>query len=117
MLRARAGLCRSTAFLCKRTMDALSEALNAVRMTGALFFNAEFSKPWGFKAASQRAAPVLAPGTERLVHYHLVIEGEALACIDGVSSMPLAAGDIVGCTTGEVQQVTGADCGALTTDR
>ena len=77
-------------------MDALSEALKAVRMTGAIFFNAEFTAPWGFEAASQRDAPVLAPGTERLVPYHLVIDGQAVARIDdGRASLSLEGGDIV----------------------
>ena len=30
-------------------MDALSEALNAVRMTGAIFYHAECTAPWGFR--------------------------------------------------------------------
>jgi AraC-like DNA-binding protein len=64
-------------------------------MTGAVFFNAEFTEPWGFQAAGQRDVPVLAPGTERLVPYHLVIEGEALAQIDSTTSVSLSAGDIV----------------------
>ena len=67
----------------------------AVRMTGAIFFNAEFTEPWGFDAAGQRAAPVLAPGTERLVPYHLVIEGEAQLCLDGTTCIGLGAGDVV----------------------
>ena len=29
-------------------MDALSEALNAVRMTGAIFYSLECYAPWGF---------------------------------------------------------------------
>ena len=74
-------------------MDALSEALNAVRMTGAIFFNAEFSAPWGFESRRMRRhAHILAPGTERLVRYHLVTEGEALFRIGRrVTSCP--AGD------------------------
>src|SRR5690606_6396849 len=79
----------------RETMDALSEALKAVHMTGAIFFNAEFTKPWGFEAAGQRAAPVLAPGTERLMPYHLVIEGEAQLCIDGTTRVGLGAGDVI----------------------
>lgn len=95
-------------------MDALSEALNAVRMTDAIFFNAEFSKPWGFQVAVQRTAPVLAAGTEQLVvPYHLVIEGEALACIDGVASMPLAAGDIVVVPHGEEHTLSSGSPSAL----
>jgi Cupin len=77
-------------------MDALSEALNAVRMTGAIFFTAEFTAPWGFAAPpAQKIAPVLAPGTERLVIYHLVTKGEALARIEGAADVWLGAGDIV----------------------
>ena len=77
-------------------MDALSEALKAVRMTGAIFFNAEFSAPWGFAAPpAQRVAPVLAPGTERLVQYHLVTEGSAVVGLEGAADMSVAAGDIV----------------------
>jgi AraC-like DNA-binding protein len=83
-------------------MDALSEALKAVRMTGAIFFIGEFTAPWGFVApAAQQVVPVLAPGTERLVPYHLVIEGEACARIDGIGSVSLAAGDIVVVPHGE----------------
>jgi len=65
-------------------------------MTGAIFFNAEFSAPWGFAAPpAQRVAPVLAPGTERLVQYHLVTEGSAVVGLEGAADMSVAAGDIV----------------------
>jgi AraC-like DNA-binding protein len=77
-------------------MDALSEALKTVRMTGAIFFNAEFTAPWGFaEPYAHTMAPVLAPGTERLVLYHLVTEGEALARIEGGPELRLTAGDVV----------------------
>lgn len=76
-------------------MDALSEALNAVRMTGAIFFNAEFSAPWGFEAAGGHALPSLAPGCGRLVPYHLVIEGEATVRLGNEDRVTLGAGDIV----------------------
>ena len=48
-------------------------------MTGAIFFHAECTSPWGFKVPHLRtAAHVLAPGTERLVSYHLLTEGQAI---------------------------------------
>ena len=60
-------------------MDALSEMLGAVRMTGAIFVTAEFTAPWAFWTPSAaQAAQTLAPGTERIVSYHLVTEGRAL---------------------------------------
>jgi AraC-like DNA-binding protein len=77
-------------------MDALSEALSTVRMTGAIFFNAEFTAPWGFaEPYAHKIAHVLAPGTERLVPYHLVTEGRAVARIEGGPDLSLTAGDIV----------------------
>lgn len=75
--------------------DALSEALNAVRMTSALVLNAEFSAPWGFTSPDPATLmPFLAPDAERLVMYHLVIEGEASARIAGTAEVSLMPGDI-----------------------
>jgi AraC-like DNA-binding protein len=77
-------------------MDALSEALKSVRMTGAIFFNAEFTAPWGFfSPATEKFAPNLAPGTEQIVIYHFITEGSALVRVEGLTDMPLAAGDVV----------------------
>ena len=77
-------------------MDALSEALNSVRMTGAIFFDAICTKPWGFAVpAIQHVAHLLSPGTERLLGYHLVTEGTALVRLEGAPDVPVAAGDIV----------------------
>ena len=60
-------------------MDALSEALSSVRITGAIFVDAICAAPWGFSVpAMERVAHLLAPGTEHLVGYHLVTEGTAL---------------------------------------
>lgn len=77
-------------------MDALSEALSSVRMTGAIFYDAICTAPWGFTVPHmQDVAPVLAPGTECLVGYHLVAEGRAVAQIEGEAEVALAAGDVV----------------------
>ena len=77
-------------------MDALSEALAAVRMTGAIFFyHAECTSPWGFKVPRGRdVAHLLAPGTERLVSYHLVTEGKAVVWF-AEATMPFSAGDVL----------------------
>jgi len=43
-------------------MDVLSEVLKAVKLDGAIFFNAEFSAPWCFRSPSSRIlAPYLSP--------------------------------------------------------
>lgn len=95
-------------------MDALSEALNAVRMTGAIFFNAECTAPWGFAVPHlQQVAHVLAPGTERLVSYHLVTEGKAIVRFSGHEDVTIAAGDIVIVPHGDPHTVSNGSPSAL----
>jgi Cupin len=77
-------------------MDALSEALSSVRMTGAIFYDAICTAPWGFAVPHmQDVAHMLAPGTECLVGYHLVAEGRAVSQFEGEAEVALAAGDVV----------------------
>ncbi len=76
-------------------MDALSEALRSVRMTGAIFYHAECTAPWGFSVPhTDSVAHLLSPGTERLVSYLLVTEGEAIARFEGGDDIRIVAGDI-----------------------
>ena len=76
-------------------MDALSEALTSVRMTGAIFYHAECTAPWGFRVPPlETVAHILAPGTERLVSYHLVTEGKAVAEFAD-ATVSLTAGDVL----------------------
>jgi len=77
-------------------MDAFSEILSGVKLSGAVFFNAEFSAPWGFSApASDKIAAELASGAPHLVLYHLVIEGGAFVELPDGQSLELMPGDIV----------------------
>jgi AraC-like DNA-binding protein len=77
-------------------MDAFSEVLSAVKLQGALFFNAEFSSPWGFASpASKILAADLLPGAEHLIIYHLLIEGSAFAQLEGGTRVSLSPGEIV----------------------
>lgn len=76
--------------------DALSEVLRAVHLTGAIFLRAELNEPWGFQAPSAgSASPLLAPGTEHLVPFHLVTEGEATVRLAGCEPVHLEPGEIV----------------------
>src|ERR1700693_2647025 len=77
-------------------MDAFSEILSGVRLNGAVFFNAEFSAPWGLSApASRLMAATIAPGATHLVLYHLVVEGGAIVEMADGLSIELKPGDIV----------------------
>jgi len=82
--------------------DVLSEVLRSVRLTGAIFLRAELSEPWGFQAPpAGGASALLAPGTERLVPFHLVTEGGATVRVKGCEPVRLQAGEIVVLTRGD----------------
>jgi AraC-like DNA-binding protein len=78
-------------------MDVLSEVLKAVKLDGALFYNAEFSAPWCFRAPPSRTvAPYLSPDSRHVIIYHLLTEGRGYAHVEGDDRrVPLDAGDIV----------------------
>ena len=88
-------------------MDALSEALASVHMTGAIFYHAECTAPWGFRVPHlQNVAHVLAPGTERLVSYHLVTDGKAVVRFPGEDDIAVVAGDILIIPHGDAHTVS-----------
>jgi hypothetical protein len=66
--------------------------LSGVKLSGALFFNAEFSAPWGVDSPGSAA---LAPGARHLVIYHFVLEGRGVAEIPSGPSVALEPGDVV----------------------
>jgi AraC-like DNA-binding protein len=77
-------------------MDAFSEILSGVKLSGAVFFTAEFSAPWGFTTpASKLMAAKVAPDAEHLVLYHLLIQGNGFVEMEDGQSVVLAPGDIV----------------------
>lgn len=77
-------------------MDVLSEVLRAVRLEGALFFNAEFSAPWCIsEPRSNVIASHLSPGAGHLILYHFLTEGRAFARLSDGRREELSAGDIV----------------------
>jgi AraC-like DNA-binding protein len=87
-------------------MDALSQALQAVQMTGAIFFDADFTAPWAVESpAAREVAPVLAPGTEHLVIYHLFLEGEAEAQVGNGPVLKLGPGDVLVVPHGDVHRI------------
>lgn len=78
-------------------MDVLSEVLKAVKLDGALFYNAEFSAPWAFRQPPSHAlAPYLSADNKHVIIYHLLTEGRGYVHLDEDGRrVPLNAGDIV----------------------
>jgi AraC-like DNA-binding protein len=77
-------------------MDPLSHALRSVDLAGAIFIHAKFTAPWCYQSPhADAAAPVLAPGADRVVIFHLVTEGECVVELDGQAPVTLTAGDVI----------------------
>jgi AraC-like DNA-binding protein len=86
--------------------DPLSEALRSVRLTGAIFLDAELSAPWGFASPPASAgAHLLAPSAEHLILFHLLVEGKATARIPGEDSVTLEPGDIAVLPRGDAHEL------------
>ena len=77
-------------------MDALSETLRVVRLVGAIFIHGRFTAPWCYQSPrADAAAPLLEPSAERVVIFHLIMEGECFVEIDSEAPVRLSAGDVV----------------------
>ena len=77
-------------------MDALSDVLRVIRLTGAVFLSAEFTAPWSVlteRGPSDGASNM--PGGAHSVHYHLVTQGECLATLPGETPIRVQAGDLL----------------------
>lgn len=76
-------------------MDALSEILRSVKLSGAMFFNAECTLPWCVSAPSSRTlGQYLAPPASHVIEFHLVTRGGGYIRVGGETT-PFAAGDIL----------------------
>ncbi len=78
-------------------MDALSEILRSVRLEGAVFYNAEFTAPWGFRSPpSCEVAAFLGKGPKHVIIYHFLTQGRARAEVENSTHrLELEPGDIV----------------------
>ncbi len=77
-------------------MDALSEVLRLVRLTGAVFLNAEMSAPWAIQSPpSHVLARAMMPDAEHVIEYHLIVEGRCFIQVAGEPPLELVQGDLV----------------------
>ncbi|MGE5245766.1 MAG: AraC family transcriptional regulator [Betaproteobacteria bacterium] len=77
-------------------MDALSDVLRAVRLTGAVFFDVHASEPWAVEAPTgQSIVGRIFPGAGHLISYHLVARGSCWGGVIGQPPLRLSVGDIV----------------------
>jgi AraC-like DNA-binding protein len=78
------------------TRDTLSDLLRSVRLRGAAFFYVSFRGRWAAgAAAAQEIAPVVMPGCDHVMEYHMFAKGYGWAAVDGLPPVRLQAGDVV----------------------
>jgi AraC-like DNA-binding protein len=76
--------------------DALSNILGKVRLDGAVYFDGEFSAPWGIDIPHACGyAPYLCAGADHVVSYHLFLEGECSLQLQGEAEVRIRPGDLV----------------------
>lgn len=83
--------------------DALADVLKTVRMTGAVFFNVAAKAPWVAEQCSpDMVLPLIRPGAEHLISYHIVTEGGCYACVLGEGDpVEVHAGQVIVFTRGD----------------
>jgi AraC-like DNA-binding protein len=77
-------------------LDALSDVLRIVRLTGAVFMDAEFTEPWCVgEAQGVEMCVEHMPHAQHVVIYHLVTEGRCEVLVPGMPAASARAGDLI----------------------
>jgi AraC-like DNA-binding protein len=88
-------------------MDALSDVLKAVRLSGAVFFDIHAAEPWVAETPLGRSVVhAMFPGSEHLISYHVMLEGSCWAIVEGEPPMQLSAGDVIVFPHGDTHVLT-----------
>ena len=86
-------------------MDALSELLRAVKLSGAMFYVAEGSKPWRVLAPpSSKLGKYVAPNASHVIEFHLVTQGAGYVRV-GEETTPFSAGDLLMIPHGDAHEM------------
>jgi AraC-like DNA-binding protein len=79
-------------------MDALSDVLRVVQLSGAVYLHAEFTAPWCVTGEPDgELCAAYLPRSERVVSYHMVLEGHCLARLraDDSASLRIGPGELL----------------------
>jgi len=94
--------------------DTLSDVLEAVKLTGALFFLVDARTPWVAEApALPDLAPVILPRAQHVVSYHVVRQGNCWCESRGQAPLRLERGDVLVVPHGDAYQLA-STCGLRT---
>ncbi len=89
--------------------DTLSDVLEALRLSGAVFFFVDARAPWVAEApTSMHLAKVLLPDARHIVSYHVVRRGVCWCEAPGQTPLRLEAGDVLVVPRGHAYQLASA---------
>jgi AraC-like DNA-binding protein len=95
-------------------MDALSEVLGAVRLTGAVFLEMQMRAGWSILTApARKIADVLMPEADHVIPFHLVTQGGCYARLVDDGPVELSAGDLILFPAGDRHVLSAASAAAL----
>jgi AraC-like DNA-binding protein len=90
-------------------MDALSDVLRAVRLTGAVFFDVHASEPWVAETPQGRSiVGAIFPGADHLIPYHVITGGACFGGLIGEPAIHLSAGDVIVFPHGDAHAMSSA---------
>ena len=77
-------------------IDVLSDVLRVVRLSGAVFFTADFTSPWAVESPPPAAlASLVMPGAECVVLFHVLIDGECMVGCQSHPTVKMEPGDVI----------------------
>jgi len=77
-------------------MDVLSDVLRVVRLSGAVFFTADFSSPWSIESPiPDMLASAVMPEAECIVLFHILVEGGCEILCQGDRVTTMDGGDVI----------------------
>jgi AraC-like DNA-binding protein len=87
-------------------MDALSDMLRVVGLTGGIFLDARFTAPWCIagQVSPDLCAPFMAPPS-RLVCFHFIVEGNCFIEVSGNEPMAAGEGEVVLLSRNELHKI------------
>jgi AraC-like DNA-binding protein len=78
------------------TVTALDEALDRLRLEGAIFLRGEYTESWAYESPTgELMAGLLRPGRERLLFFHIIASGRCWLAIDDGERHWAERGDVV----------------------
>src|SRR5260221_12547799 len=90
------GIGRNSTVLARNAMDALSDLLRAVNVSGALFLDSRFTAPWCVLSRPAREQGGIFAGAGHIIFFHVLTHGRCRVRLSsGGDTMSVEAGDLM----------------------